>query len=122
MSRATYPAVYYDEAAGSFKCDMRDKKTGRTWGMGTGETRQEAIYNARHDLPEEGKIRKAIGWVEHHPFVSGAAVGVYLASRHAKRHLYRPTFTDYAFSAVVVGTAVWAVSKIVKFVRHILQF
>ena len=112
MARATFPTVYFDEAAGSWKAEMRDKKTGRTWGYGYGATRQEAIYNARRDKPSEKSIKRAIGWVIRHPFIVGAAVGMYLAYRRAKNHQFEMRPIDYLSAGAIGGTIVWGLSKI----------
>ncbi len=85
MAHVTCPTVYYDDAADSWKCEMCDKKTVRTWGIGYGATRQEAIYNARHEQPDQGHIKRAIGWVTRHPFLGGAAAGAYMAYHHARQ-------------------------------------
>lgn len=112
MAHATFPAVYYDEVAGEWICEMRDKKTGRTWGKGHGATRQEAIYNARHDQPAESKIKRAIGWVARHPFVAGATVGVYLAYRRGRYHRSELKLIDYLSAGVIIGTLAWGLSRL----------
>lgn len=119
MAHATYPAVFFDEAAGFFKCEMRDKKTGRIWGYGYGVTRQEAIYNARHDQPSEGRIKRAIGWVSRHPFIAGAALGAYLAFRQTRRHgLKKGSPLGYLGAGAVVGAIAWGVAKIAKGIKQ----
>lgn len=114
MAHPTYPAVFYDDAAGSWKCEMRDKKTGRTWGIGYGATRKEAIYNARSEQPENGQIKRAIGWATCHPFLGGAAVGIGMAYHHAKQNQTKMRFGDMITAGVVCGTIAWAIVKIAE--------
>lgn len=110
MAHPTYPAVIFDEATGRYKCEMRDKKLARVWGVGYGNTRGEAIANARRGQPPDGKIKRVIGWVQRHPFLVGAAVGAYLAARNGAR-----TFSEYAAASVIGGFVGWAASKAVRF-------
>lgn len=61
--RATYPACY-KVREGEWCCEMRDKKTGQTWGIGRSTNRAHAIALARKNQPPEAVIKKAIGWVK----------------------------------------------------------
>lgn len=114
MAHVTYPAVFYDEAAGTYVCEMKDKKTGRVWGTGYGENRQTAIYDARHAQPENSKIKEAIGWVQRHPFIGGAGVGVALMKREERRFGSRFDLIDYLIGTTFCGIVGWLLSKVFK--------
>ncbi len=109
MAHPTDSIVFFDEATGKYKCEMRDKKIGRVWGVGYGNTRHEALINARRAQPPDGKIKRAIGWVQRHPFFAGAAVGVYLAARNGAR-----TFGEYVAASVVGGVVGWVIGKVTR--------
>jgi hypothetical protein len=115
VAHITYPIVFHDEDTDGWKCEMRDKKTNKVWGQGYGMTRQEAIYNARHDQPSAGKIKRAIGWVVSHPFIAGSAVGTYLAYRHARKHEWRLPPLGYLSIGAIIGTLAWGLNKIFHF-------
>lgn len=119
MAHVTKPFVFYDEDRGAWKCLMRDS-TGKTWGTGYGETRQSAIYKSRQDQPHESVIRKAIGWVNRHPFLAGAALGVYLSSRSGFRGR-RPALGEYALVAFVTGSIAWAIQKAAKLAGKLIM-
>lgn len=114
MAHPTYPAVHYDEAAGQFVCEMKDKKTGRIWGTGYGATRQEAIYNARKVQPSDGHIKKAIVWVARHPVIAGSVVGAALAFNDARHNGYHDwkRFTSIALTGFTIGLIVWGICKL----------
>mgnify|MGYP001563722993 CR=1 FL=1 len=112
MAHATYPSVFWDNSSNAYKCEMRDKKTGQAWGHGYGITRNEAIRNARHNQPKDPVVKRAIGWVSHHPFIAGAAVGCYLQYRHARYHQDELRPADYLVAAIMMGTIVWAAVKV----------
>lgn len=86
MAKATYPACWQDND-GTYVCEMRDKKSGRVWGQGYGDTRKEAIYNARNDQPKDMLIKRAIGWTWRHPFKAGALTLAYMAFRRPIRQI-----------------------------------
>ena len=109
MAHPTDSIVFFDENSGMYKCEMRDKKIGRVWGVGYGDTRHEALINARRAQPPDGTIKRAIGWVTRHPFMAGAAVGVYLAARNGAR-----TFSEYVAASVIGGIAGWVIGKVTR--------
>lgn len=115
MARPTYPRVVWDENAMSYRAEMVDKKTGRIWGYGHGETRQAAIKAAAIDQPPSKSIKRAIGWVTHHPFLGGAAVGAYMAYHHAKQCQTDLRLGDLMAASIIFGTAAWIISKIAGF-------
>ena len=115
MAHPTYPTVYHDDATGAYKCEMRDKKTGRTWGIGYGPTRNEAISNARREQPNRNQIKRAIGWVTRHPFIGGATVGAVLAYHHAKQRQVDLRLGDMVTAGIIFGTAAWVISKVIRF-------
>lgn len=115
MAHPTYPVVFFDERSGLYKCEMRDKKTGKVWGHGYGERRQDAIANARYVQPSDGQIKRAINWVTRHPFIGGAAAGAMVAYYHAKRSRTDVRLGDMMASSVVFGAAAWIIVKIAKF-------
>ncbi|MEI6288663.1 MAG: hypothetical protein WCP18_03790 [bacterium] len=118
MAHATYPYVFPDENSGQWKCEMRDRKDGRVWGYGYGNCRNDAIKNARSDQPKDPAIKKAIGWVKHHPFIAGAVVGCYLSYRHAKNHQVDMRLGDYLVVGAIAGTIVWLVGKVVTWIAN----
>ncbi len=118
MPHATRPKVFYDDNQGRYVAEMVDIKTNRVWGTGFGETRSEAIIRARQDQPSDGIIKAAIGWVRRHPFLAGAAVGVFLAHRYAAHHHVSLRPIDYLNIGTVTGTLVWAVSKMFQALRE----
>lgn len=115
MARPTFPRVFWDEESGMYCAQMIDKKTGKVWGCGYGETRQDAIRSAAIDQPPAKSIKRAIGWVDRHPFIAGAAVGTYLTYRYAKNHHYQMKASDYLSVGAIAGTIAWALSKIFSF-------
>lgn len=117
MPRATYPAVVRDENSGQYRCEMRDKRTGRVWGYGYGATRHEAIQAAAIEQPPSNAIKRAIGWVRRYPFWAGAAVGCFLRYRQARNHQETLRLRDYLVPAIAVGTIAWGVSKITEYVN-----
>lgn len=120
MAHACYPAIFRLDD-GTYCCQMKDKKTGRVWGEGFGENRWDAISAARTELPSDSRIKQAIGWVTHHPLIGGAAVGLYITYRNAEKHGINPTVKDYLSGAAVVGGICWVASKVVKFIKHLIN-
>ncbi|MFA6322847.1 MAG: hypothetical protein WCX71_05270 [Candidatus Buchananbacteria bacterium] len=119
MSRPTYPVVFYDEAVGQWKCEMRDKKTARVWGIGYGACRKEAIYRARNEQPEKNYIKKAIGWIDRHPFFGGVVIGAYLSYHHAKKNQKDLRLRDMVTTGLICGSIGWAIAKLVNYFRPI---
>jgi len=78
--RATYP-VCYRVSDDEWCCEMRDRKTGRTWGVGYSTNRQHAITLARQEQPREMFIKRSIGWVKRHPILATVAVSGYMMFR-----------------------------------------
>lgn len=116
MARVTFPAVFFDKERQEFVCEMKDKKTGRVWSRGYGQTAQEAIANARHTQPSAGYIRKSIGWVVRHPIIGGSFAGVALAFRDAKNNGYHDwkRYAKFALIGATVGLVAYAGMKILS--------
>jgi hypothetical protein len=114
MPHATFPVVFWDDEAGAWRAEMRDKRLGKTWGRGLGQTRMEAIYNARTDQPDEGLVKRAIGWVDRHPFLAGAAVGTYRIVRGARLRGFKRPAWYYLSGGALVGALAWTLDKIVR--------
>lgn len=87
MPHATYPIVE-QQSDGTFMARMIDKKRGRVWGVGYGDTRQDAIALARADQPGEHIIKRAIGWTVKHPFKAGGLALAY--------SFFRPIIRSFA--------------------------
>lgn len=120
MPHPTDPVVFFDRNTKLFKAIMKDPKTGQTWGVGHGDSRKKALYQARNAQPPDGTIRKAIGWVQRHPFMAGSMVGIYLAARHGAKNNYRPTSAEFTKAALWVGTLTWAAAKAFRLIKHSL--
>lgn len=78
--RATYP-VCYKVDDNEWCCEMRDRKTGRTWGTGYSTNREHAITLARQDQPKEMFIKRAGGWIKRHPILAGVTMAGYMMLR-----------------------------------------
>lgn len=78
--RATYP-VCYKVDDNEWCCELRDRKTGRTWGTGYSTNREHAITLARQTMPKEQFVKRSIGWIKRHPVLATVAVTGYMAFR-----------------------------------------
>lgn len=95
--RATYP-VCYKVDDNEWCCEMRDRKTGRTWGTGYSTNREHAVTLARQSQPKEAFIKRASGWIKRHPIRATAIVAGYMMFREPIRQ-----FADFACKFVADG-------------------
>lgn len=76
----TYPKVYQNDD-GTYTAEMHDRKTDKVWGIGRGEDRISAIFNARQQMPSNSFIKQSIGWIKRHPIMATVMVATYLLFR-----------------------------------------
>jgi hypothetical protein len=67
-------------------------------------------------LPKTSSIKRAIGWVERHPFWGGFGAGVALSYWQAKEHNQNMTFGNHLRNGLLVGLAAWVAAKLFGFV------
>jgi hypothetical protein len=115
-NRPTYPTVFLDTVSNLWKAEMKDKKTGRIWGTGVGETRDIAIINARHNQPKDSRIKRLIGWTIRHPFLGSMAVGTVLAFHQARKKDNNIPVSTCLAAGALFGVAMWGTIKFLKWI------
>lgn len=103
----------WKQTSGTYIAQLKDKKQHKIWGVGEGNTRIEAIREARQHIPQRRSVKKRVGWFRRIP--TTVKIGVALGAAY----LFREPLRQISDQAKRVGEQIG--SRLFGFLEQVVR-